>query len=475
MTQESDEPIGRRALLRLGSTALAGAVAGCQWGAWEPGTRTRSAAAATDPETPTETVTDDGRDSAETDSETGSAVESTRDRSYVPYSDEYGTVVDVVEDAGADPNAEESIVPVLEEHAGDDTLLYFPRGRYLMDGIWLYPEFTDLAIVGYGATIVPARGFTDYLFVLGLPGHGARGLVFEGFDFDFRGRETLPRPVQVQIADDFVVQNVSATGTSGTARFDVTQPDGKGVVKRLQLPDGGMEPNPVGCLVGPEHEGTLTFENCHVSGYPGNGLYASPAVGRVDVIGGLYENCGIANVRVSGPSTVRDVTVRCDDAPAGFRNMRGIRLRHGRSLLVEECAVEMTEVTYSEGAIVLEPLVESATIRNNQVVASADGVPAVNAKSGRKAEGDGAFACENLRVTGSAGGEDAVRIVDRNGCRLEGLRIEQTGTDRDGIHLIRSRNGVLRDAVVDVTGDPIVLEEATLERENLEIAGTAAE
>ena len=128
----------------------------------------------------------------------------------------------------------------------------------------------------------------------------------------------------------------------------------------------------VGILVGPANRGSLRFEDCHVEGFQGNGLYASPSNGPVEVVGGLYANNGIASVRVSSPATVRDVTVRCDEAPAEFRNMRGIRLRHGDHVLVENCTVEFSDLTYSAGGVVVEPMMESATIRNVEVDVSAE-------------------------------------------------------------------------------------------------------
>jgi len=316
----------RRDLLRIGAAGATVALAGC-WGDGDDG----------DPST-------DDPSGADEHADRDDGLDPDRDRERergdgIPYADEYGTVVDVVADAGADPTGEESIHDALESAVGDDTLLYFPAGRYLMEDLWTVPQFEHLGIVGADATIVPPQGYFGYLFVLGLPDRTASDLLFEGLDFDFTASDTAPRPVQAQVDDGLLVRDVSVTGLGGTARFDVTAPNGEGVVTGLQMPDGGREPNPVGILVGPANRGRLRFEDCHVEGFQGNGLYASPSNGPVEVVGGLYANNGIASVRVSSPATVRDVTVRCDEAPAEFRNMRGIRLRHGEDVLVENCTV----------------------------------------------------------------------------------------------------------------------------------------
>jgi len=447
-SRPSRPTVDRRTLLRLGSVGAVAALAGC-WGR-DP-----------DDGPGTDTGVDGDDEAGDADGETG---DGTPGDGEIPYAGEYGRVVDLVADAGADPHAEESIVPVLEEAAGDDTLLYFPEGQYLMDDLWAIPEFEHLGVVGEDATVVPQRGYFGYLFVFGMPERQASDLRFEGIDFDFTAPETAPRPIQVQIDDAFVVQDLRARGVGGTARFDVTSADGTGVVRNLEFPDGGMEPNPVGILVGPANRGRVRFEECHVEGFPGNGLYASPSNGPIEVVGGVYANNGIASVRVSSPAVVRDLTVRCDEAPAGFRNMRGIRLRNGESALVENCTVEMSEVTYSDGAVVVEPMMESATIRNVDVRLSADEVPAINARSPSADVPRAAIECEDVTVRGDAARGSTVRVVDRDDCLLERLDIEQSGSGRDGIHLVRSSESLLRDCEIDVTGEPVVLEQSQIRR-----------
>jgi len=435
----AERRLDRRALLRLGAVGAATAIAGCSGG---------------------DSDGDDADPTNGTDGEPGTDPES------IPYTEEYGTVVDAVADGGADPTADASIVPMLEEHAGDDTLLYFPPGEYLLDDLWELPSFEHLGIVGQNATIVPKEGDFGYLFVFGLPNRDASDLLFEGLTFDCTAEDTAPRPIQAQIEDGLTVRDVSVNGIGGTARFDVTDPEGSGVVSNLQMPDGGREPNPVGVLVGPANQGSLRFENCEVSGFPGNGLYASPSNGPIEVVGGLYENNGIASVRVSSPATVRDVTVRCNRAPTGFRNMRGIRLRHGESILVENCTIEMSDLTYTDGGLVIEPMMESATIRDVDIECSVDDYPAVHVKTAQHDATDTSIDFERVRVTGSSGKGAAVQISDRENCHLDELDVQQSGSNRDGIYLVRLTDSTLRDSEIDVTGDPLVLDNSQLTRTN---------
>jgi len=114
--------------------------------------------------------------------------------------------------------------------------------------------------------------------------------------------------------------------------------------------------------------------------------------------------------------------------------------------------------------VVVEPMMQSATIRNLDVEVSVDDVPAINARSPRHGDGDSGIVCEDVTVSGEAADGATVNIADRDQCDLRRLDIQQTGEGRDGIHLIRSSQSVLRDSAIDVTGDPIVLEQSQIQR-----------
>ena len=384
-----------------------------------------------------------------------------------------GDVVNVVE-AGASPNGDEPIVPVLEKVVGDGKTLFFPEGDYRLTQEWRVKEFTDLSIVGENATLHVEEGYDDYLFVLGNP-DGATGLTVEGLEFDVSAPKTGARPLHGMVEDDLSVKDVTVTGKQDvdqdSVRFDVTDSEGTGVVEGLKLPDGGDSRYPItGCYVGEAHTGTLRFVDCHIAGFPDNGLYASPATGKVVVEGGRYENSDISNVRVSGPAEVRGVTVRCDRAPKGFSNMRGIRLREGRNVLVEDCTVEMNRVSGSDGAITMSNWLDEATIRNTDIVVDADGVPGILAKppnDRRASDGDYQIRVQNVSISGSAGGSAAIRLLERESCLVDDVCIVQPGLTRDGIRCTRVTDSTLRNSSISVTGDPVVLNDATVTRKQL--------
>lgn len=454
-----DQSTRRRFLATLSGTAGVGALAGCP----ESGPDPTDTPTASPTRTGSETGTATGTRTAETPETEGTETGTSADPD----------VIDLVE-AGASPNGDEPTVPVLDEIVDDGKTLFFPAGEYLLTREWRVKAFEDLTVVGDDATLRVQEGYDDYLFMLGNP-DGARGLTVEGLEFDVSAPNTGARPIHGMVEDGLAVRNVTVTGRQDvdqdSVRFDVTSPEGTGIVERLELPDGGDPEYPItGCYVGEAHTGTLRFVDCHIAGFPDNGLYASPATGRVDVEGGRYENNDISNVRVSGPSTVRGVRVRCTEAPDGFVNMRGIRLREGRNVTVENCTVEMETVTASDGAITMSNWLDAATIRDTDVAIDADDVPAIVAKSPNDdvSGDDYQIRIENVTVSGTAAGAAAVRLLERDGCLVDEVCILQTGGARDGIQCTRVTDSTLSNSSIAVTGDPVVLEDASVNREGLE-------
>jgi len=435
----------RRKFLKLAAAGgIATSVAGC------------SSDEDPSPEPPTETQT----------SRTTAGTTSTPDLAErVPYGDQFETVIDL-QRAGADPEAEESIVPLLEEYIDDDTLVYLPSGHYLMDNTVQRLEFENLGIVGHDAIVVPADGFNSPFFDLGRPDEAA-GLLFEGVNFDFNAPDAGSRPLSALVDDDLVVRDLVVTGTqaggSGMLRVDVTNEDGTGLVERARLLDGAKpETDANGCLVGDENRGHIRFENCQMEGFPDNGLYADPAEGSIEVIGGYYANCNVSCIRVANDSVVRGVRVRCDRAPEEYGNMRGIRVTHAEGALVENCVIELLDVAGSDGAITFGKALTSATIRDSRIVIDADYVNAIQVKHPENVPDDEPITIEDVSITGSAANESAVEVNERQNCTFENVSIEQDGENRDGMVFDRS-NASIRDCEIQVTGEPIVApEDATV-------------
>ncbi|QLG64135.1 right-handed parallel beta-helix repeat-containing protein [Halorarum salinum] len=387
-------------------------------------------------------------------------------------------VVDL-EEHGVDPFGTEPIEGTLEEVAADGRLLYLPPGRYRLEETWEFTEFDSFGLVSDGATVVPEEGFDDEVIELGAPGTASRLLV-EGLRFDFRADRTGGRPIVARVDDDLLLRDVSVSGRqdvdTDTVRVDVASPDGVGRIERLRLPDGAvaMRPGITGCEVGDDTRGDLTFADCHVEGFSDNGLYADPPEGRVRVLGGYYANNDVASVRVNADagSIVRGVHVRCDEPRQRFENMRGIRLRGGDDVLVEDCLVEMLAVTESDGGVTFSTELTSATMRDSHVHVDADGVNAIRIKHAQESRGlfgrGGSFRVENVTVTGSAATGAAIQANERDDCVFEGLCVHQTGRNRTGVSATRV-NGAIRDAHFAVTDRPYRFTNSNIETTDVSV------
>lgn len=380
--------------------------------------------------------------------------------------------IDITEH-GADPTGETSVVPTLNSVAEDGAVLHFPDGEYRFDETWSFSAFETLTLLGPEATIVAPEGFDSYLFYLQSRDAPA-SLRFEGFSFDLTAPDTGGRVLDAQIGSELVVRDVTVRGTAdvgpNTVRVDVVDPDGSGLIERLSLPDGSAADTDIsGCYVGNRSFGDIRFADCRIEGFYDNGLYADPPGGRIDVDGGYYANSGISNVRVRANSIVRNVHVRCDSPTDGFENMRGIRLSNfepisdAQPAVVRNCLVELTDVSGSDGAIVLSDDLNAVEIYDTQIHVDVDSVPALRAKSPSVTPADDpqGMRCENVQITGSSGNQSAVYVVERDSCLFDNVCIHQTGPNQNGVELVRSDNNTIQNSHFDVTGEPVLLQQST--------------
>ncbi|WP_435159752.1 hypothetical protein [Haladaptatus sp. DFWS20] len=282
------------------------------------------------------------------------------------YLDEYGTVVDMVEDAGADPNGDEPINDLLEEYADDDTMLLFPPGRYRMNRQFRFTGFEHFAIVGqYNVTIVPDNyhdfddgGDWNYrLFRLGIHYNPGRDLLFEDINIDQTADDTGVRVLETAVEDDLKVRNVNVygqhdSGAWGPGRFVITDPDGSGVVENFNAPDDGawsentpgdrLWRGPTGILCN-QNRGTMTFKDCSLGAFPDNGLYAANGSGQVIVDGGVYKNSQTASVRIGDEdSIVKNARIVVDDSN-GKGNQHAIRAENSDYIRVIDCDIEVSD------------------------------------------------------------------------------------------------------------------------------------
>ena len=472
MTDDESSLTRRAALRAAGATIAAGSLAGC--GGPDPGTTTRGttagSTATTSPETESTTPT-----------ETEPTTQSTND--LVDPAD-YETVVNVAE-AGADTAGEELINPILEEHVGDDTLLYFPSGRYLLAG-WRVEDYRNLGVVGDDATLV-APPDVNYWLMWG----GLEDLLFGGFTIDCRGENVSPISHVGVAGGDSVVRDVTVRGHRHAPKtafeVEVTDPEGTLLFDNLSLPDGSTTGHAV--YVFQNSVGELTFRDCRIEHWK-EGLYAAYHRGPLRIIGGYYANNGIEQVRVGGGTegaVVRDVTIRVDNPrqPQNKPNMRGIWAEEGAHVRIENCDIAITDLTgtYSSGGIVIEKQFGEAVVENTRIRTDVEAyalsvrdpidsmkgqtIPSMDSLPERTR-----VTAKNLRIEGAATSGTAVRVNRRDDCTFENICVQHPKGDRDGVLVAEADGCSITDATIAVSGETIVTEEAMVATDRLRTTGS---
>ena len=398
----------------------------------------------------------------------------------VNYADAYGTVVNAVAE-GADPEAGEPINSLLEEFQGDDTLLSFPGGEYLVDPI----TFSNTSSLGI-ATAFDER--PTFLLSGGSPSmgkphvhfDGVSDLLLEGIDIEYAGEQSGGQ-VRVVADDDATVRDVRMGSIDAPNlslfRIEVTDEDGTAVVENFSSESNDEDNETTGVFVGEHHAGTLTFRDCEIKNYGDNGLYGSApgtsdgAGGTVHVETGTFRNNNISNVRLGTTgSSARDVEVVVDNGPAvDSVNQRGIRLRRQHDQLVENCEITYTEgAGDSFGAIVFHSDNGGATIRDTSVTVDKDTIPAIfSFYNGSGYETSPVV--ENVTIDGSAAGGYAANFVGRENVTFRNCRIVQTGANRDGIRIANRDGGEIVDCHIEVDRRPIVIDDGTAKIRNTTI------
>lgn len=372
----------------------------------------------------------------------------------------YERVVDL-ERAGADTTGRTPVNSIIEDAMADDTLFYFPAGRYRIAGLLVLQHRSNVGILGPEATLLPRDRQQGSWIVV----DDVADFLFAGPTVDNRAKNTGVR-LDVSVSGGTnLVRDVTMIGfhdvDSRTHGFtlQVNGADTELTLRNVTMRDGAA--NGTGIFVHPaDAPGTLRLENVSLENWYEQGLYGSPHGGPMYVVGGEYVNNGKAQVRVGGgnadtPAVVRDVTVRVNDPnPQGIKgNTRGIWLKEGENSLVENCSVELSNLGKfgSAGAVVIGKENGRSTIRNTSIRVD-DSTFAISAFRPTNDYSDTPslthplsnwdLTIEDVEITGTAPSGTAVWLVGRSGSVLRNVSIDQHGAGR-------TRNGV---SIVDSPG-----------------------
>jgi len=469
----------RRYLQSLAGTGALAALAGC----WD----------GPDGDGPRETTVDRTRPSPETPPPP-------EDPDTEELADDYGTVVDMVADAGCDADGEEPCDAALRDAADDDTLLRFPAGTYRFERTNRLSGLTNLGVVGDGdVTFEAPAGHNGKWIVI----DRGRDLLFRNVTLDVTADNCAPT-LQLGVSDGLDVRDVRVVGRGtrdgsapegdggnvpvGSAFLPVVRsPDGSGVVERFVAEAGGRigtynhGDGRVGIYIGSSHRGSVRLVDCHLEEFPNNGIYASRTRGVVEVEGGTFRNNDISQVRLgSEGSVVEGATVEVDveavggpNAPDDYLNPRGIRIESGRAgaedgrssggVTVRNAAVRMFAAPASPG-IAVGTNGGDFTIESTRVRVDADGSTGILAKAPTGGQHydpppkPHSGTISDARIFGESPSGHAVWIIDRAETTIENLRVDQAGDRRDGLYLSRSPDCTVTDCSLLTGRYPVLLQ-----------------
>ena len=412
-----------------------------------------------------------------------------------PY--EFNTIVNMVE-VGADPTGEKPVDPLIHEYADDYTLLYFPAGRYKLEGYRNYPadaedtfdqdlyrRYENFGLLGDGSGksyfVAPqGQGSSGgYFERLWFEIRYGENLYVEGFTLDITAERTGGR-FQLVPTGGFVMRDVRVEGVfdnpDGPLLFWVLDPDAHGLVENVRAPDGAESPtesfNATGIYVSALHKGTIMLRDCYVEGFTDNGLYASnpTSPAAVQVEGGVYRNNNIAQVRLgTSRSYVKNTRVEVtEDVETWYTtNMRGIRVADGEGIAIENCEVVMSADVPSSGAVVCAQSSGDVSVKDTRIHVKAPSENyAVHAKTPREGVKEG-LSLQNVRIVGDASDGRAFRIANRESVSLQNVTVVQPGESRDGLYA-KNSSGSLRDVRIVAGGDPLILEDSEFSTQNVE-------
>lgn len=273
-------------------------------------------------------------------------------------------VVDLVA-AGADPTGNTDVTSVLKSVVGDNTMIYVPRGTYLMESRFVHTDYDRFGLIGQPhATFTVESDLQDYAFELGTANTAAGYCTIENITFDRTASGVSTRSLQAITEDGFDIDFEVVGKRSNNRRniegliLGVLDPDASGYAS-IQLPDGGAFPVSsdgdytnefIGLKIGgtnsnnnERHRGTIYLEDCHVEGFPNNAYYCSSHSGEVHIRNSTAKNCGLSAFRVDGNCSVKNCEVSIDMDPLPFDKAQAAwpDVTNGGDVLYEDMDIDV--------------------------------------------------------------------------------------------------------------------------------------
>ena len=400
----------------------------------------------------------------------------------------FENVVDMVDDAGCDPNGNQACDGKLQSAAGSNTLLKFPSGTYRFTGRNVLNGHSNFGIVGEGdVTFTVPEDFNEQLLSVNF----GTGLLVENITIDQSG--ATPN-LQLAPNDDLEVHDVamvgrgisSATGNNAQNALSpmVRSSGGEGRLENVVLHNEGRMGAyaRVGVWIGSTNKGTLTLRNCNVEGFSNNGVYASRTSGVVKVEGGTYKNNDLSQVRIgSSGSYIDGATIEADISesnspnPGDMLNGSGIRLesdRGGSGAEIRNCDIHIGPQVNTGAGIAIFGNYGSFAIKNTRLDFNPDQSYAIRGKSPDGSAGDVGGTLRNVSVTGDAADWVGVLIEDRPNTTVENCCIQQTGSGRTGLALHDCDGSRVANTTINAGAQALRIRNGNVSVSNIQKSGT---
>ncbi len=301
------------------------------------------------------------------------------------YADQFKHQVNIAK-KGADNTGKQAIDDVLEQVIDNDTLVYFPPGRYKLNTSHRHVGLRNLGIIGQNAVLTHGRvdaieGFDvtkgEYHgpaqhFKIGVPDTPHKGrFVFGGFTVDWRGKNEGMQILNHHTAGKSVIQNIRqvgmhSLGCQGPFRLNPATENAFIRARNIDIRHGGLtyqktintrdtyDGGPYagrswatsGITMHPRTQGKLRLERVICGGWPDNGIYVigghpGTGDGTVEVISCIAGNSQASNIRIGGTdSKIIGCKVIIDQSFGNkfYYEQRPIRLDDG------SCTVKNTQI-----------------------------------------------------------------------------------------------------------------------------------
>lgn len=426
--------------------------------------------------------------------------------------EEYGQVIDIVEDLGADNTGSEPINDALAEAVEDVTYdvggmddipdldqdddgvkIVFPEGEYVIhegdggDGFarWSFGDGEEqahlgkIALEGQGEVVLrpPDGGRHNILTLWG------RDIVVENFIVSQQAHDTSSGITAVAeenlllkdiLFDGKVTGDYVETPHWQDDDYDpddvlddpkciipgLLNEDGEGVIEHVRAPDGvETHSRKGGCWVNFVHTGDLLFKNCEFSNMSDNAIYGSPpglghgGQGSVQVENSLFVNNNVTAVRLGSPgSSAENCTVITEPGEIPATPWGAITSRAGWVWYTFEGYYEDMDVIH--GHTSGTGIIDHGD--NTQDVELAVRNCRMEFDHGTEAirfndPGVEHLEVSDLSVTGSGGPGSVINAANCS-IEMENLCIHQTAAGRTGISM-SDVTGSIDNAVIDVGGN----------------------